>query len=188
MRTEPRPTRAEVSDAANAVADRVDAIMLAGETAIGEQPVRVVETLDRIIRDAELLPGLRHEEVAAGPLPAHGRAICEAAVTLVRHASAAAIVAVTRGGKTARFLSALRPDVPIVAVTGEDQIARRLTLSWGVHPVVMDLGGDVTSVRLGQELVERGILRANSVVVVVSVTPDLVPGPSNFLKVQRVGD
>ena len=188
MRTEPRPTRAEVSDAANAVADRVDAIMLAGETAIGEHPVRVVETLDRIIRDAELLPGLRHEEVAAGPLPAHGRAICEAAVTLVRHASAAAIVAVTRGGKTARFLSALRPDVPIVAVTGEDQIARRLTLSWGVHPVVMDLGGNVSSVRLGQELVERGILRANSVVVVVSVTPDLVPGPSNFLKVQRVGD
>ena len=189
MRTELRPTRAEVSDAANAVADRVDAIMLAGETAIGEHPVRVVETLDRIIRDAELLPGPRHEEITAGPLPAHGRAICEAAVTLVRYASAAAIVAVTRGGKTARFLSALRPGVPIVAVTGEDQIARRLTLSWGVHPVVANLSGDVSSVttRLGRELVARGVLPADSVVVLVSVTPDLAAGPSNFLKVQRVG-
>ncbi len=189
MRSESRPTRAEVSDAANAVADRVDAIMLAGETAIGEHPVRVVETLDRIIRDAEQLPGPRHEDIAAGPLPAHGRAICEAAVTLVRHASAAAIIAVTRGGKTARFLSALRPDVPVVAVTGEDHVARRLTLSWGVHPVVADLSGDVGSVaaRLGRELVARGVLRADSVVVLVSVTPDLAPGPSNFLKVERVG-
>ena len=189
MRTELRPTRAEVSDAANAVADRVDAIMLAGETAIGAHPVRVVETLDRIIRDAELLPGPRQDAAADGrTLPPHGRAICEAAVTLAQHASASAIVAVTRGGKTARFLSALRPDVPIVAVTGDDAIARRLMLSWGVVPVVADLSGDVSAVatRLGQELVGRGSVAPDSVVVLVSVTPDPAPGPSNFLKVQRV--
>ena len=189
MRTELRPTRAEVSDAANAVADRVDAIMLAGETAIGAHPVRVVETLDRIIREAELLPGPRQDAAAdSRTLPPHGRAICEAAVTLAEHASASAIVAVTRGGKTARFLSALRPDVPIVAVTGEDRIARRLMLSWGVVPVVADLSGDVSAVatRLGQELVGRGVVPQDSVVVLVSVTPDPAPGPSNFLKVQRV--
>ena len=189
MRTELRPTRAEVSDAANAVADGVDAIMLAGETAIGAHPVRVVETLDRIIRDAELLPAPRHEPTVDGKtLPPHGRAICEAAVTLAQHASASAIVAVTRGGKTARFLSALRPEVPIVAVTGEDRIARRLMLSWGVVPVVADLSGDVNAVatRLGQELVGCGRIPPDSVVVLVSVTPDPAPGPSNFLKVQRV--
>ena len=189
MRTELRPTRAEVSDAANAVADRVDAIMLAGETAIGAHPVRVVETLDRIIREAELLPGPRQDAAAdSRTLPPHGRAICEAAVTLAEHASASAIVAVTRGGKTARFLSALRPDVPIVAVTGEDRIARRLMLSWGVVPVVADLSGDVSAVatRLGQELVGRRVVPPDSVVVLVSVTPDPAPGPSNFLKVQRV--
>src|SRR5687767_15869693 len=108
--------------------------------------------------------------------------------TLFRSASASAIVAVTRGGKTARFLSALRPDVPIVAVTGEDRIARRLMLSWGVAPVVADLSGDVSAVatRLGQELVGRGVVPPDSVVVLVSVTPDPDPGPSNFLKVQRV--
>ena len=189
MRTELRPTRAEVSDAANAVADRVDAIMLAGETAIGAHPVRAVETLDRIICEAELLPGpplpAMHD---THTLPAHGHAICEAALTLAQHSRAAAIVAVTRGGKTARVLSALRPDVPIVAVTGQEQIARRLTLSWGVIPVVGDVSGDVGAVaaRLGRELVGRGIISAGALVVIVSVTPDLVPGPSNFLKLHRV--
>jgi hypothetical protein len=118
MRTEPRPTRAEVSDAANAVDDRVDAIMLAGETASGRYPLKAVQTLDVIIRDAETI-----EPVGAVPLKetnvltTHGRAICDAAVTLAEHANAAAIVAVTRGGKTARVLSALRPQVPIFAAT-----------------------------------------------------------------------
>ena len=190
MRMEPRPTRAEVSDAANAVDDRVDAIMLAGETAIGAHPVRVVETLDRIIREAECEPEVasmvaRHE---TNTLPAHGHALCDAAVTLAEHAGAAAIVAVTRGGKTARALSALRPPVPIVAVTDSDHIARRLMLSWGVLPIVADLSGDVGIVteRLGQELVRRDVVPASAVIVLVSVTPDLAPGPSNFLKIHRI--
>jgi pyruvate kinase len=192
MRTEPRPTRAEVSDAANAVDDQVDAIMLAGETAIGAHPVRAVETLDRIIREAEstrpVAPAASLQDLHT--LPAHGQAICDAALTLAQHAAASAIVAVTRGGKTARVLSALRPPVPIVAVTDRDQVARRLMLQWGVLPVVAELTGDVGAVadRLGQELVTRGVLPANAVIVLVSVTPDLAPGPSNFLKVHRVGD
>ena len=84
-------------------------------------------------------------------------------MTLAEHAAASAIVAITRGGKTARVLSALRPDVPIVAVTDQDQIARRLMLSWGVLPVVADLSGDVGAVatRLGQELVLRGVIPAD---------------------------
>ena len=191
MRTEPRPTRAEVSDAANAVDDRVDAIMLAGETAIGAHPVRAVETLDRIIREAEsTAPGASVVALQdLHTLPAHGQAICDAAVTLAQQADASAIVAVTRGGKTARVLSALRPPVPIVAVTDRDRVARRLMLQWGVLPVVADLSGDIGAVadRLGQELVTRGVLPGNAVIVLVSVTPDLAPGPSNFLKVHRVG-
>jgi pyruvate kinase len=188
MRTELRPTRAEVSDAANAVADRVDAIMLAGETAIGAHPVRVVETLDRIIREAESLPGQRMAALSdTHTLPPHGRAICDAAVTLADRASASAIVAITRGGKTARVLSALRPNVPIVAMTDQDPIARRLALSWGVLPVVADLSGDVGAVatRLGRELVRRGVIPASATVVLVSVTPDLSPGPSNFVTLHR---
>ena len=189
MRTEPRPTRAEVSDAANAVDDRVDGIMLAGETAVGSHPVRTVQTLDLIIRDAESIPPAGTIVIEdTHVLPGHGRAICDAAVTLAEHAQAAAIVAVTRGGKTARVLSALRPPMPIYAATDDERVSQRLTLSWGVMPVLTDLQGDVhaAATRIGQELVERGAIPRTSPIVLVSVTPDLAPGPSNFLKLQRV--
>jgi pyruvate kinase len=189
MRTESRPTRAEVSDAAHAVDQGVDAIMLAGETAVGLHPIRAVQTLDAIIRDAEAIPPTsivvpRDDRLLSG----HGRAICEAAVTLAGRGDATAIVAVTRGGKTARLLSALRPRAPIFAATDRPEVARRLALTWGVVPVVADLTGDVTDAasRIGQMLVDKGAIPPGSVIVLVSITPDLAPGPSNFLKLQKV--
>ncbi len=189
MVTEPRPTRAEVSDAFNAVDDGVDAIMLAGETAVGKHAIEAVETLDRIIRDAESIPPSSSVQLEDSQLlPGHGRAICEAVVTLAARGDAIAIVAVTRGGKTARMLSGLRPRAPIYAATDQPAIARRLTLSWGVVPVLTDLSGDVNeaAVRIGAQLVERGAIPASSVIVIVSITPDLSPGQSNFLKLLRV--
>jgi pyruvate kinase len=189
MRTEARPTRAEVSDAAHAVDTGVDAIMLAGETAVGLYPIRTVQTLDVIIKDAEAMPVERAASIEGSRvLGSHGRAICEAAVTLAARGSAAAIVAITRGGKTARVLSALRPAVPIYAATDQPAVARRLTLAWGVVPVLEDVSGDVSAAasRIGETLVARGAVAAGSVVVLVSITPDLARGPSNFLKVQRV--
>jgi pyruvate kinase len=185
MRTEPRPTRAEVSDAANAVDDGVDAIMLAGETAVGSYPVRAVQTLDAIIRDAEAMPAAETVTLqGARLLGGHGRALCEAAVTVAARGDATAIVAVTRNGKTARLLSALRPRAPIFGATDNREVARRLALAWGVMPVVADLAGDVTEAanRIGRMLVERGAIPQGSVIVLVSITPDLMQGPSNFLK------
>ncbi len=188
MRNEPRPTRAEVSDAANAVDDGVDGIMLAGETAAGSYPVRAVETLDHVVKDAETMPPvgsvpLEETHLLAG----HGRAICEAAVTLAERGDAAAIVAVTRGGKTAGALAALRPRVPIFAATDRAEIARRLALVWGVVPVLSELSGDVNeaATRIADDLVARGAIPAGSCVVLVSLTPDLSRGPSNFLKLLR---
>ena len=189
MRTEPRPTRAEVSDAANAVDDGVDAIMLAGETAAGAFPVKAVQTLDLVIRDAESVPPVRGRQgEQTRLLSGHPHAVCESAVTLAERAEAAAIVAVTRGGKTARVLSALRPRVTIFGATDRTEIARRLALEWGVVPVLTDLNGDVNvaATRIGAELVSRGALEPGSVIVLVSVTADLAPGPSNVVKVQRV--
>ena len=189
MRTEPRPTRAEVSDAANAVDDGVDAIMLTGETAAGKYPVKAVQTLDLVIRDAELMPPvgavpLENTHLLSGP----GRALCEAAVTLAGHSDAAAIVAVTRGGKTARVLSALRPRATIYAATNSAEIGRKLALAWGVVPLVCDLGGEVGAAvgEIGETLVARGAIPAASVIAVVSISPDLARGPSNFLKLQRI--
>ena len=188
MTTEARPTRAEVSDAANAVDDGVDGIMLAGETAVGAYPVRAVETLDAVIRDAESAssaetPGARNH------LPSdHAQALCEAAVTLAERGAADAIVAVTRGGGTARRLSALRPRVPILATTDRDETARSLALYWGVTAVCGHLSSDVdaTGIEIGRQLVARGLLREHASVVLVSINPDLARTDANYLKIQQL--
>jgi pyruvate kinase len=188
MMKEPRPTRAEVSDAANAVGDGVDAIMLAGETAAGAHPLKAVQTLDLVLRDAEqFAPALRLLE-ETHVRAAHGQAMCEAAMTLADHARAAAIVAVTHGGMTAGLLSALRPCTPIVGATDQPSVARRLALSWGVMPLLVDVAGSLDDVasRFGKVLVERGVIPAGSTIVLVSMTPNVGPGPSNFLKLQSV--
>jgi len=188
MRTEPRPTRAEVSDAANAVDDGVDAIMLAGETAAGAYPVRAVHTLDLVICEAESIPSGRPTLERARMVSGHHHAVCEAAVTLAERGDARAIVAVTRGGKTARVLSALRPGVPIFAATDQPEVTRRLALSWGVVPFLTELADDVatTGVRISEQLIASHALERGSVVVFVSVSTDLGPGPTNFVKLQKI--
>jgi pyruvate kinase len=189
MTTEGRPTRAEVSDAANAVDDGVDAIMLAGETASGAFPVKAVQTLDSIIRSAEIdrpqsVPVVFHDARHHD----HGQAICEAAVTMAERGEAHAIIAVTRGGKTARRLSALRPRVPIVAMTERVEMARRLSLHWGVFPVASTIVRKVDSVGtlIGRLLVERGLVPEGALVVLASISPDLGRVDANYLKIQRL--
>ena len=157
MRTEPRPTRAEVSDAATAVDQGVDAIMLAGETAAGDYPVEAVQTLIAIIRDAETVAtpagAARAERVARSGRPArvrspdgfdafrtvHGRAMCEAAVTLASTGQAEAIVAVTQHGKTAQLLSSLRPGPRSSRSRHPTSSRAGCKLYWGVRPVGLDL-------------------------------------------------
>jgi pyruvate kinase len=189
MRTEPRPTRAEVSDAANAVDDGVDAIMLAGETAVGLFPARSVQTLDAVIRDAEAIP---LAGVAAPPLDMRqeppAQALCEAAVTLAARADAHAIVAVTRAGTTAKILSALRPRAPIFAATNRDVTARRLSLYWGVVPCITAIADDLAQAgaAIGEELRVRGLVPPGATVVLVSVNPDLTKDNANYLKLQKL--
>jgi pyruvate kinase len=188
MTVEPRPTRAEVSDAANAVDDGVDAIMLAGETAAGAFPARAVHVLDSVVREAE--NGLRIEQAqtSSGADGDQAQALCEAAVTLANRANAAAIVAVTRGGSTARRLAALRPHAPIIAACDRDDIARRLSLYWGVLPVQMALGRniDVAGAIVGQELLTRGLVARGAAVVFVSIDADMTRPDANYLKIQRL--
>lgn len=206
MRVEPRPTRAEVSDAANAVDQGADAIMLAGETAVGAFPIRAVETLDAVIRDAESVAPVRpvplaedltgacppplvrnsgqlRRDLADGPAKAgHGLALCEAAVTLARAGHASAIVAVTHEGKTARLLASFRPAVPIIATTPDEAIACRLTLLRAVHPLVAP---ELDIPRVKVELIQRGFIESGAVVVFVNVSPQLDRADTNFLNVQE---
>ena len=188
MRAEPRPTRAEVSDAANAVADGADAIMLSDETAAGAYPVRAVEMLDAVIREAEAMPAdiLRWGEAPVLDDPifsAHGRSLCEAAVTLARGGQADALVAVTRNGKTARLLSAFRPHVTVFAATTE-AAAPRLAMLWGVTPVVCE-STDLEEIQ--HALVDKGLLAPDAVVVFVRVSADRSHPRSNFVHLQKIG-
>jgi pyruvate kinase len=183
MRTAPRPTRAEVTDAAHAVDEGADAVMLAGETAIGQYPVLAVATLDRILKEAERTPSQRAQvsELDAPWVP-HGRALCEAAVALAARAGASAIVAVTEAGRTARMLSALRPQARILAATANAAVAARLNVMWGVTPFVAP--AQLSDVR--RVLRERAIVGPGSVVVFVSMGPAIGRADANFVHVETV--
>jgi pyruvate kinase len=177
-----------VSDAANAVHDGVDAIMLSGETAVGVAPARVVRTLAAIIDDAEAglpdaAPDLRGDLRRLGP----AEALVAAAVTLAGRGHAEAIVAVTRTGRTACLLAALRPRAPVHAMTGRPEVARRLSIAWGVAPRVVELGDDIIPLApLAARLRAEGVLSAAATVVLVSVNPDLSRADANFLQLLNV--
>ena len=182
MRTEPRPTRAEASDAAGAVDGGADAIMLSGETATGLYPVRSVEVLDAIILRRRVAVHRRIGAAVNHRAADHVKALSEAAVSVSRRASAHAIVAVTREGQTARLLSAIRPLAMIVAATDKEEIARCLSLCHGVLPIVCDLTGDIEQViaRVVESAVKKTQAPDNSTMVVVNTAVDLDRGRVEF--------
>ena len=188
MRSEMRPTRAEVSDAAGAVDAGADAIMLSGETAIGDHPVRAVQVLDTIIRNAEAIPPMWTLPAPSDERPDHLPPLCDAAVTLAARGSVDAIIAITREGRTARLLAARRPAAPIYAVSDGDDCARRLCLWWGVEPVVDALYGDLETIllRVISMLRDQGRLASPATVVVVSGSPDLHRSEANFVRIRTV--
>ena len=184
MRVEPRPTRAEVSDAANAVDEGADAIMLAGETAAGAFPVRAVQVLDAVIRDAELtLPPASAPHSIESSGHRYDQALAYAAVTLATTGNASAIVAVTAEGRTPRLLSACRPAPPVLAVTPNANVAGALTMVWGVQPF---LSTERDFDRLAAELVERRLLTAGEVAVFINVSPTQDRADANFVHVRQV--
>ena len=183
MRVEPRPTRAEVSDAANAVDEGADAIMLAGETAVGAYPVRAVRRWTRSFAMPSRCPRPSASFRRSDPTGSrHGRALCEAAVTLAATARADAIVAVTREGNTARLLSALRPSTQVFAATPSADVVGASAMLWGVTPL---LTPPQTSTSSSSLLVERQLVRSGSVVVFVNVSAELNRTDANFINVQR---
>jgi pyruvate kinase len=185
MRTAPRPTRAEVTDAAHAVDEGADAIMLAGETAVGSYAALAVATLDRIAREAE-----RHVidvddfvRPDARAWTRHGLALCQAAVALAKGTGAEAIVAVTEGGRTARTLAALRPRAQILAAAPNAAIAARLSLVWGVTPLVRD----TTAPEDLRAVVRKAAgLASGGTVVLVSMDQSLDNRDSNYVRVEKL--
>ena len=159
--------------------------MLAGETAVGAHPARAVETLDAIIRDAEsMLPSERVVPEMDPTRSPHGRALCEAAVTLASTARADAIVAVTREGHTARMLAALRPTTQVFAVTPSADVVGATMLLWGVTPI-LTTAHEIDEIE--HLLGERRLVRRGSVVVFVNISAELNRTDANFINVQRFG-
>jgi pyruvate kinase len=188
MRSAPRPTRAEVSDAAGAVDGGAAAIMLSGETAVGLYPVRSVQVLDSIIRDAESMPPVWTSASSPQEPTDHVAALCDAAVTLASRGQIDVVVAVTREGRTARLLSARRPSAPIYAATEKVEVARRLALWWGVTPLVVPLEGHVDEVadRIIEHLKSAGFT-SQATIAIVNASPNLDRGAANFLRIRRIG-
>lgn len=152
MEYNPRPTRAEVSDVANAVIDHTDAVMLSGESAMGKYPVQVVKTMAEIIHDTEESPLdelLPHKDTTGEPVPS---AVAAAAVELSRHIGVAAIVVTTTSGYSARQVARFRPNLPIFAATHSPRVCRQLLLTWGVIPFLVEEG---TPEKMAEEVISR---------------------------------
>jgi len=190
----PRPTRAEASDVANAVLDGSDAVMLSGETAVGKYPVRTVEVMDEIIRSVEgQWRGLGGQEAvnvggASGELVT--QAISFTAVQLAEDVEAKALCCLTHSGATARAIARHRPEVPIYAFTDNTRIVRRLALLWGTDafaiPFQSYTDDGISAVHLG--LLRRGLAEPGDRVVITAGLPLPAKGLTNMVHVSTIGE
>jgi len=191
MINSPRPTRAEASDVANAVFDGTDALMLSGETAIGSYPVKAVEMMSKIAREAEDA-ALAHKHMLRRKkleTRSFAHAVAFAANAASNEVNASAIVVFTHSGETARLLSKLRPSTPIVAFTHGERAWRRMSLMWGIEPFMIGFGEHTDEmICMGEAaLLDNGLAEAGDTVVVVSGTKVGMRGATNMMKIDWIG-
>lgn len=190
MITNPRPTRAEASDVANAVFDGTDALMLSGETAVGKYPVKAVEIMVKIAVQAEeaalAQKHLLRRKAVAGSF---AQAVAFAAHAASNEVNPKAVVVFTQTGDTARLLSKLRPSTPIIAFTPLEKTWRRLSLVWGVEPYAIEFGShtDEMICRGEAALLDNGIASLGDTIVIVSGTKVGMRGATNMMKIDWIG-
>lgn len=191
MMSNPRPTRAEVSDIANAVLDGTDAVMLSGETAVGRHAVEAVRVMARVAARAEAGFDFdaRLSESSQWPCRTVTDGISQATVSLAHDLGARAIITATSTGHTAFMVAMHRPRAPIVAVTPDVATQRRLTLAWGVTPLLAARGEstDELIVNAIARSREAGIVEDGDLVIVTAGVPAGIPGMTNLIKVEEVG-
>lgn len=191
MINNPRPTRAEASDVANAILDGTDAIMLSAETASGQFPVESVSLMTRVALDVETDPSLRGKHVTvegAGEI-ALSEAIGRSACQISQQVGAKAILAFTQTGNTAALVAKYRPAIPVYAVTPSRAVRRRLALYSGVHSLRVDIQGNTESQIewVEKSVLGAGVLQKGDVVVITMGSPISDPGTTNLLKVHQLG-
>lgn len=189
MITNARPTRAEVSDVANAVLDGADALMLSGETSIGFDPVHTVETMSRIVEHVEVesfgkLPSLGDDQSDST-----ARAISEAAVWVADHVHAGGIVVFTETGRSAKLVARHRPNIAILVFSPNPQIRNQLALVWGIETFLVPpvLHTDDMVNQIDRVLLDLGRMERNEKVVLTAGVPPGVPGTTNGMRVHQLG-
>lgn len=192
MQRNPRPTRAEASDVANAIFDGTDAIMLSGETAAGKYPVESVRTMARIAEKAE--SGLEYREILVKQSMAQQRTVTEAISQAVANSAmdldAKAIITSTESGYTARMISKYRPKAPIIAVTPNERVTRRLALVWGVTPVIGEVARNTDDMfeMAVDAAIRMGHVHLGDLVVITAGVPVGRSGTTNLIKIHHVGE
>jgi pyruvate kinase len=191
MMKNPRPTRAEATDVANAVYDGTSAIMLSGETAAGAYPVEALQTMVKIAirteQDINYVSRMKKRELMVNPDITN--AIAHATCTTATDLNASAIITVSNSGRTACMVSKYRPDCPIIGCTVNKSVCRKLNLSWGVTPILVDLKDN--SDALFEHAVDRaeskGLVSQGDIVVITAGVPLGVSGTTNMIKVHVAG-
>jgi pyruvate kinase len=183
----PQPTRAEASDVANAILDGTDCVMLSGETAMGKHPVQAVALMARIAEQAETsLTPIPPDTDVAGP----GESIAHAACRAAGEQRAKAIVAFTQSGTTALLVSKHRPAAAVIAATPFERIARRMSLYWGVTPIILKTKKTTDDMIAGVEraMLTQKLVKAQDLIVLTAGVPIGVAGSTNMMKIHSVGE
>lgn len=178
----PKPTRAEVSDVANAIFDGTDAIMLSGETASGKYPALAVETMHKIALEAEAVaPRFRHA------VKTNQENLARSACELAERVKATAIASFTLSGNTAKLVSKQRPPVKVIALTQNEVVSRQLSLCWGITPLLLvEVHDTETMMKLVEKtLFKHKLIKKGDIVIVTGGLPIAARGESNFVKIHR---
>lgn len=195
----PRPTRAEVTDVANAIYDGTDAVMLSGETAYGAYPLEAVRMMSKVATHTEAALDYAQifedrkrrddERKADGAGLSITRGIGQATCEIAQNLKCAAILTATASGRTARYVSRFRPQAPIVAATNLAETYQRLALLWNVHPIMVAIAPDSDSMMQAcMDAADRtGMVHTDDLVVITGGVPVGRPGSTNFIKVHRIG-
>jgi pyruvate kinase len=188
MISSPRPTRAEASDVANAILDGADAVMLSGETSVGEYPVLAVRTMARIVENTEAHGLDQMQDIDWDPHTTSG-VITKAAAEVAARMNAKFLVAFTHSGDAARRLARLRSAIPILAFTPVDQTRFSLTLSWGVESFLVPMVGHTDDMirQVDKALIETGRIAEGELAVIVAGSPPGIAGHTNMVRVRRIG-
>ncbi|KQZ69947.1 pyruvate kinase [Nocardioides sp. Root151] len=189
MISAPAPTRAEASDVANAVLDGTDAVMLSGETSVGEYPIITVQTMERILGSAED-HGLKHMTAIDWNPKTRGGVIAKAAAEVGERVGAKYLVAFTQSGDSARRLARYRGHIPILAFTPEAKVRSQLSMTWGVETfktAAVEHTDEMVR-QVDEALLSIGRVKEGDLVVIIAGSPPGIPGSTNALRIHRIGD